>query len=169
MLTRHLCRSHGKGDDMSKEKDSYRELKRYNYLLGEIDAQYHEMSLKLGLSDSVMMILYTICDIGECCLLQEICRRSGISKQTINSAIRKMEREDIVYLESAGAKNKSVCLTERGKALAEDTVIRIMEAENEIFAAWPEEDVSRYLDLTERFLEAIREKAMSMRGGSKHE
>lgn len=151
------------------KKDSYRELKRYNYLLGEINAQYHEMSLKLGLSDSAMMILYTICDIGECCLLQEICWRTGVSKQTINSAIRKLEREGMVYLEPTGAKNKKVCLTERGKGLAEDTVMRIMEAENDIFAAWPEEDVAQYLALTERFLEAIRDKADDMRGGLRRE
>ena len=35
-------------------------MKRYNYLLGELNAVYHEMSLKLGLSDSAMIILYTI-------------------------------------------------------------------------------------------------------------
>lgn len=149
--------------------DAYKELKRFNYLLGEIDAQYHEMAFMLGLSDSAMMILYAICDNGERCLLQDICRCSGLSKQTINSAIRKLEREGIVYLELVGGKNKNVCLTELGKRLAEDTVMRIMEAENDIFAAWPREDVDRYLDLTERFLEAIREKAMGMKGDSRHE
>lgn len=142
-----------------------KEIKRYNHLIGEIDAVYHEMSLKLGVSDSVMTILYTICDHGDCCLLQEICRRSGVSKQTINSAIRKLEREGIVYLEPAGGKNKNVCLTETGKRLAGQTAAQIIDAENEIFASWPEEDVNRYLELTERFLGAIREKSKRMGRG----
>ena len=60
-------------------------MKRFNHLLGEMDAAYHEMSLKLGLPDSAMIVLYTICDNGECCLLQDICRRSGLSKQTPES------------------------------------------------------------------------------------
>ena len=64
-----------------------KEMKRYNYLVGEIDAVYHEASLKLGLSDSALNILYAICDAGEGCLLQEICFYTGISKQTINSAL----------------------------------------------------------------------------------
>ena len=34
-----------------------KEMKRFNHLLGELDAVYHEMTLKLGLSDSVMRIL----------------------------------------------------------------------------------------------------------------
>ena len=134
-------------------------MKRCNYLIGEIDAVYHEMALNLGLSDSAMRILYAICDSGESCLLQEICRRSGVSKQTINSAIRKLEAEGIVYLEPAGGKSKNVCLTKEGKRLAEQTVIRIMEAENDILASWAKEDVDKYLGLTEEFLTAIREKA----------
>ena len=75
------------------------EMKRFNHLLGELDGAYHEISFKLGLSDSAMTILYTICDKGESCLLQEICLQSGVSKQTINSAIRKLEAEGILYLQ----------------------------------------------------------------------
>ena len=46
-----------------------KKLKRYNYLIGETEATYHEISLKLGLSDSAMKILYAICDNGKSCLL----------------------------------------------------------------------------------------------------
>ena len=44
-------------------------LKRFNYLTAEINAAYHEAALLLGLSDSAMMVLYTICDSGGCCQL----------------------------------------------------------------------------------------------------
>ena len=145
---------------------SSKDMKRFNHLLGEIEAVYHEMALKFGQSDSVMNILYTICDYGESCPLQEICRRSGISKQTINSGLRKLETEGIVYLEQAGARGKNVCLTEKGKALAEDTAIRVIEAENGILASWSKEDVEKYLELTERFLVAIKEKAKEIDRGS---
>ena len=141
-------------------------MKRFNHLLGEIEAVYHEMALKFGQSDSVMNILYTICDYGDSCPLQEICRRSGISKQTINSALRKLEREGIVYSEQAGVKGKNVCLTEKGKELVGDTAVRVIEAENGILASWPEEDVKRYLELTERFLVGIKEKAKEINTGS---
>ena len=90
-------------------------MKRYNHLLGEIDSVYHEMSQKLGLSDSAMIILYTICNSGDRCPLQDICRLSGISKQTINSAIRKLEAENIVYLAPDGGKNKTVCESSKPK------------------------------------------------------
>ena len=138
------------------------EMKRYNHLVGEINAVYHEISLNLGLSDSAMVILYSICDNGDSCLLQEISRRSGVSKQTINSAIRKLEEEGIVYLKSAGAKNKNVCLTDEGKQLAKHTAIRLIEIENDIFASWEKKDVEKYLELTERFLTSLKEKNESL-------
>ena len=55
------------------------ELKRFNYLTNEIDAAYHEAARKLHLSDSALIILYTICNYGDSCLLSDIHRLSGIS------------------------------------------------------------------------------------------
>ena len=139
-----------------------KEMKRFNHLLGELDAVYHEMTLKLGLSDSVMRILYTIYDSGGSCLLQEICLRSGISKQTINSAIRKLEGEGTLYLEPAGPKTKNVRLTEKGTLLAEQTAGRILHAEDDVLSSWPKEDVEKYLALTENFLHALAEKSTDL-------
>lgn len=65
-------------------------LKHFNYLQSELDAVYHEASLKLGMSDSSMIILYTLCNEGGSCLLNDICILTCLSKQTINSAIRKL-------------------------------------------------------------------------------
>lgn len=131
---------------------SSNELRRYNYLINEIKAAYHEISSTLGLSDSSMVVLYTVCDNGGSCMLKEIYRNSGISKQTINSALRKLESEDIIYLESAGMKKKKVCLTENGKSLSDHTAGKIIEMENAIFSSWTKEDVEKYLELTERYL-----------------
>lgn len=139
-----------------------KKLKRYNYLLGETEATYHEISLKLGLSDSAMRILYAICDNGESCLLQEICRYCGLSKQTTNSAIRKLEKDGILYLENVNAKSKNVCLTNYGKIFVQKTAFRVIEMENAIFESWPEEDVKAYLKLTEQFLIDLKQKKDSL-------
>lgn len=136
-----------------------KEMKRFNHLISEIEATYHEISWKLKLSDSAIQILYTICNNGQDCLLQDICFHTGLSKQTINSAVRKLEAEQVVYLEPVGSKSKKVCLTESGKRLADQTAGRIIQAENEIFASWAPEDVQKYLDLTEAYLLALRRKA----------
>lgn len=133
------------------------DIRRFNHLISETDAAYHEMSLKLGLSDSAMQILYTLCgneDGG--CLLREICSLTGLSRQTVHSAVRNLERDGILRLEMAGGKRKKVILTEKGLLLAGRTAGRVIEAENRIFAGWPREDVETYLELTRRYLEDLR-------------
>ena len=144
------------------EYDSSKAIKRYNHLSGEIDAVYHEMSFKLGLSDSAAMILYAILEHGGSCPLKDVCRFTGLSKQTVNSALRKLETEGAVYLKPVSARSKSVCLTEAGQALAVRTAGKIIEIENDIFASWPREAVEKYLELAEAFLSALRERAKQL-------
>lgn len=138
-------------------------LKRYNYLFGETETAYHEISRKLGLTDSALSILYAILEEGGHCLLREIRQSTGLNKQTVNSSLRKLEAENVLYLELVDGKNKMVRLTERGKALAERTAGRVFAMEDEIFASWPREDVQKYLELTENYMLALKEKAKNMR------
>lgn len=134
------------------------EMKRFNYLSRELDAAYHEAAKKLGLSDSAMWVLYTICDNGEPCPLNDICKLSGISKQTINSAIRKLEIEQILYLEAFDRKKKQIYLTEKGRTLAKQTVVHLIEIENTIFDSWEKEEREIYLELMQRYLTMFRNK-----------
>lgn len=139
-------------------------LKRLNYLLGEIDGAYHEIARKLGVSDSVSKILYTICDTdpGDRCPLHEICRQTGLSKQTVNSALRGLEREGLVYLRAVDGKAKEVCLTDAGKAFAEKTARRVIQMENDILEDWTPEELEFYLKLTERYLAQLAQKAQQL-------
>ena len=139
-----------------------KEMQRFNYLCGETDAAYHEAALRLGLADSTLQVLYAICNSGDSCLLSDICRVLGISKQTINSALRKMEGEGLIYLETAGGKKKRVCLTESGKELAQRTAVRVIEIENDIFNSWSKEELEIYLELAGRYLEAFRERVRKL-------
>lgn len=133
-------------------------MKRCNHLHGEIEAVYHDAALKFGLTDSTQLILYTICYLGDNCPLSDVVRMTGISKQTVNSAIRNMEKQDLICLTSATPKTKNIVLTEKGNELSERTVIRLMRAEDDIFASWSDEDMKKYLELNERFLEDLKEK-----------
>ena len=77
------------------------EMRHLNCLIGETESVYHEAAVKLGVSDSTMQILYTICMTGkEYCQLSEIARLTGSSRQTIHSSVRKLEQEGVVYLKS---------------------------------------------------------------------
>ncbi|MEZ3503531.1 MAG: MarR family transcriptional regulator [Lachnospiraceae bacterium] len=132
------------------------QMKHFNLLLSEIDAAYHDAALRLGLSDSAMLILYTICWCDGECLLSDI--TSGASKQTINSALRKLEADNIVCLEAFEGRKKKVRLTEEGNQFVKDTVFRLIEVENAIFNIWSDEEKNTYIELTRRYLTDFRER-----------
>lgn len=129
------------------------EFKEYCYLHSEIGAMYHDAALQAGLPDSVMNILFTVSTFGAECTQSNICRLTGIPKQTVNSAVRKLERSGILYLEEEGRKNKILRLTEAGQALVEEKVMPMMRAEQAIFAAWPEDERQALLRLTRKYLQ----------------
>lgn len=128
-----------------------------NYLNTELDSLYHSASLKLGMSDSVSIVLYSLCDLGNGCLLSDIYKNSGISKQTVNSAVRKLEADGIIYLELSDGKKKKVLLTDKGKDYIEKTAARIRRAETDAFNSWREEDVRTYIRLMEKYNDCFRE------------
>lgn len=139
-------------------------VKRYNYLLGEIEATYHEMAAKFGLSDSEMNILYALCQYGGFCELSDITELTGIRKQTLTSALHKLERNEMIQVDRSirNGKKKNVCLTDSGKTFVKYSVSRIIEIENEIFDSWSEEDVEMYMKFTMRYLKSLKEKSKNL-------
>ena len=144
------------------QENIIRQIHTLNYLTSELDGLYHQASVRIGLADSAMRILYAIYDNGDGCLLHTICQQSGISKQTVNSAIRKLEEEGILYLVQSKGKHKKVMLTEKGKACLEQTAAKIYAAESRAFAGWTEAELEEYLRLTEKFVESFREQVQAM-------
>ncbi len=142
---------------MEPEKTFQSEARRYNRLIAKIDEVYHEVAVRQGFSDSAMGILYTLSDNDGQCRLTELIQLSGMNKQTANSALRKLEKDGILYLEPAGGKSKRVCLTEKGFVTVHDTVERVLDIEKKIYSSWSREEWELYVQLTERYLNQVRE------------
>ena len=135
----------------------------YNYLFAETQGVYHEYAVKMGISDSICAILYTICSQGGCCPIAKICLDTGLSRQTVHSALRKLEQEALVELQALDGKAKQVRLTQQGRVYAAEKIQPLMELEDSVFRSWPEEELDQYIRLAEQFLSGMKEK---VRGGS---
>ena len=122
-----------------------RDMERLNYLLSEIHEVYHDVSVRLGVSDSAMDILYTLCIAGDRCPLRDIARLSGSSRQTIHSAVRGLERDGIIRLDAC-------------RTLTEATAQRVIAMENEIFDSWEEKEREQYLHFLQKYLTDLRTK-----------
>ena len=133
-----------------------RDMERLNYLMSGINEVYHDAAVKLGVSDSAMEILYTLCVAGDRCPLSDVARLSGSSRQTIHSAARRLERDGVVRLEAKNGRDKLVCLTEEGRALTEKTAQKVIAIENEIFDGWEREEREQYLRLLQKYLNDLK-------------
>jgi hypothetical protein len=132
------------------------EAKKYSQLSGEINSLYHEAAVIMGISDSVLDILYVICGAEDSCLQSEIYKMTGMSRQTINSAIHKLEKEGIVCLLQGQGRNTIVSLTEKGKEFSSPKIHALQEIENKIWSEWSIDERQQYLTLTEKYCSSLR-------------
>lgn len=110
----------------------------------------------MGVSDSVQNILYVLCEKENRCLQSEISKLTGISRQTINSAIRKLEKDGIITLEPGKGRNTVVCLTEKGERYAAKKIAPLFQMENAIWNEWTTEEQQQYLLLTQKYRDALK-------------
>lgn len=139
------------------------QMNRINHLTEEIGSLYHAAAVKLRLSDSALAILYTLSTKNGECSITDICFTTGMSKQTVNSALRKLEREEIIILKAIDGRKKTVALTQKGSALAEKTAYKLIEAENNAISGWSEGEVSEYLRLLQKFHTSLRNEVNKMK------
>ena len=94
--------------------------RKYNNLFRLENELYHDIAVKMGLSDSAFGILYWLDDLGDGCLQRDVCVASGLTKQTVNSSVHKLERTGFVELRVEQGRGTHLHLTEAGRALVEE-------------------------------------------------
>ena len=105
-------------------------LAQLNAVHREMDEVYHQTAKALGFSDGAFWILYAVREADGQLTQRELCDRMFMPKQTVNSALKKMEREGVLELRPAeNRRGKRVFLGEKGRSLAERTVDALFAAE----------------------------------------
>ena len=139
-----------------------KEMKELNYLYREIDRIYHEISIKVGLSDSAFMILYAIAELGDGCLQKDIADIYLFSRQTINSSIQKLQKEGVLQLTKGKRRDMHISITAKGKKLLEEKIYPVMEAENSIFDELSKPESTEYLQLMRKTTSLLWDKVKEL-------
>lgn len=132
------------------------ELKENNRIYREVDGMYHELCVKMGLSDSAFLILYSIVEMEGNCSQREIADRCCISRKTINSSVKNLEKEGFVTLESGAGRDKQIVLTKRGEQFVQEKIFPIMEVEDNAFLEMELDERRELLRLNAKYAEAFR-------------
>lgn len=134
----------------------------FNYMVNEIDSVYHDIAVKAGTTDSEFLILYVLNENDNLCNQSEIYKSSGISRKTINSAIQKMRKSELLKIEQADGRNTLIRLTDKGITLSKNVLVPIIKIENDIFEKWTQDEINIYHDLTQKYLNMIKEKVKTL-------
>ena len=133
------------------------EVQQFNRLYKELDDIYHEIALAIGVSDSAFEVLYVVCTLGDGCLQKDICREAYVSKQTVNSSVRSLERNGFLYLEKSG-RDKHICLTEKGRQFVEQKIRPVADMENEAFLEMGPEERAELIRLSQKYVDLFGKK-----------
>ena len=129
---------------------------------GVINGCYHEAALKLGISDAEMNVLYVLSYEGSGCYQSLLYKNTGMTRSTVNTIIRRFEKEELLYLKSGKGRNTRVFLTEKGQKHLEDTVQKIVDIENRIFMGWSDEDRTLFLNLNQKYAAELKNEIEKM-------
>ncbi len=84
-----------------------------------------------------------------------------MSRQTVNSAIKNLEKQGYLQLEavSGDRRNKTLSFTEEGEAFAKKTVDRVLSLEHQVFENLEVEEQEKITQILRKYTRFMREGA----------
>lgn len=129
------------------------EFNRLNKAISEL---YHDICVQIGISDSIFDIFYAIIALGDGCCQKDICNYAFTRKQTIHSAIHKLEKEGFLSLKSGKGREMHIFLTPKGERFLEENIAPIIVMENQTCSQMDAEELDTLLLLTKKYFECLR-------------
>lgn len=120
-------------------------IDEFNKLWMKCDILYYSVAMKLGLSGAAFWILYVLQDTQHIHCQSDICDTASMSRQTIHSAMKKLENDGFLMLERIdGKKGKSIHLTEKGRQFVQKYIAPVRAAEKRVCSQFSSEDCETF-------------------------
>ena len=118
----------------------------------ELDEIYHKYAMQHHLSDAALWILYAIYDAKDGITQADLCNAWSFSRQTINTALKKLEQQKIIALHavSTNRKSKEIVFTEKGNAMVQEVLMPLLHAEYSVYNAFSEEENRLFIELCKK-------------------
>ncbi len=133
-------------------------IKEYRAQYWESDGLYNSVIEKSGLSTSELMTLYCVSNgiNTQTAISKKLC----MPKQTINSAVKKFEKQGVMVLVETYGNNKlkTLALTAKGEELVKDKILAMDNIEEAVWAELDDDEKEQLVRLTARFNKLLAEK-----------
>ncbi len=132
-------------------------LKQLNSMLCEIDSLYQALLSAKNISDSEFVVINAILSLGESCLQKDIAETSYMSKKTINSTIKKLEKEGYLKLKAGKYPNMHIYLTPRGIEHIKNHIFPIIDVEERVLDSMSEDEFERLIVSSSKYIGIFKE------------
>lgn len=140
------------GEDLVSKR-----LAEYNSIIKEHEDLYRQLAKRFGMSECSFWILYSLRETNTSITQSELCYALSQPKQTINSALKKMQDYGFIeFLISQDRRKKYIRLTDKGALLAQETVDKVILLENQTFDTFTEEEQSLFLQLLHKYTDNLK-------------
>ena len=145
----------------------HRQLVEYYQIFKETDAIYNKLAKRAGLAESAYWIMYSIRMMHGRCTQKEICSQWSLSKQTVNSGLKYLEKEGLIVLAefSEDRRSKEILLTEKGKKFSQEYIDIVFEMEMETFEKMSDIERKGLIDSSKRYMELLQKQVDSLLDG----
>ena len=142
-------------------------LRHINSMLSELSNIYEKLLSTKNVPEGVFIVMSSILDLGEGCLQKEISEMSYLNKKTVNSTIKKLQKEEFIELRAGKYPNMHIYLTSKGHDYMRANIIPIIELENNVLAGMPEKEYEILVESYKKYIDNFREhvEEFAMRSG----
>ena len=132
-------------------------LRHINGMLSEISSIYEKLLLSKNVPEGVFIIMSSILDLGEGCLQKQISEISYLNKKTVNSAIKKLQKEGLIELVAGKYPNMHIYLTDKGREYMTSKIIPIIEVERKALELMPSDEFGTLVEGYKKYIDNFRE------------
>ena len=132
-------------------------LRHINSMLSELSNIYEKLLSTKNVPEGVFIVMSSILDLGEGCLQKEISEMSYLNKKTVNSTIKKLQKEEYIELLASKYPNMHIYLTSKGQDYMNSKIIPIIELEKNVLKYMPEREFEVLVDSYKKYIDNFRE------------
>lgn len=132
-------------------------LRHINGMLSEISSIYEKLLSSKNVPEGVFIVMSSILDLGEGCLQKEISEISYLNKKTVNSTIKKLQKENFIDLKAGKYPNMHIYLTDKGREYMQNNIIPIIEVESKALELMPMNEFETLVESYRKYIDNFRE------------
>lgn len=134
-------------------------LAAFNRAHKRMNVLYHNYAKAAGISDAAFWLMYSLYEKGGPCTQTELCQIWFFTPQTINSALKSLEKQGLITLDFAvnSRKNKQFFFTSTGEQFVQEKIVPLVQAEERSFLRLDEQEREALLAITQKHIDILEE------------